>query len=358
MGPEFATVVTAIDNRGYCVCEVSALGKITEDVIVDFVEKHVNNPAFICSDANTVYNKICSLLDIPHYIKPSNYDDILKKSGYEEPDDTDPTKAAITRTNNERLLEKLYFAEKIDYISNRGNLSYQELLQLKRANGLNLARVNELHKDIKNFINRGMTNVSTKYLQDYIGFFTYIRNWRVTNGKYPTSIKDAEEIFVEILRKNVNYTIGDARAQQIEIPKPSTRYVTLLDLNTEKARNASNNKYFKFSEEDGVRTFNKREYLLDQPKSKLYAICKESKLTKYRKLALYSLVSLILKQPNIEDIIYKLISEDQHIKISQEDFLTLEGKQIKINSITSKTLNSQTNSGFYFGKTWFNYVHL
>jgi len=43
----------------------------------------------------------------------------------------------------------------------------------------------------------------------------------------------------------------------------------------------------------------------------------------------------------------------QHITL-----LTLEGKQIKINSITSKTLNSQTNSGFYFGKTWFNYVHL
>lgn len=38
--------------------------------------------------------------------------------------------------------------------------------------------------------------------------------------------------------------------------------------------------------------------------------------------------------------------------------LTLEGKQIKINSITSKTLNSQTNSGFYFGKTLFIYVHL
>lgn len=109
----------------------------------------------------------------------------------------------------------------------------------------------------------------------------------------------------------------------------STRYVTLLAQNTRKARIVSNNKYFKFNEEDGVRTFNKREYLSDQPKNKLYEICKECKLTKYRKLALYSLVSLILKQPNIEDIIFKLISKDQHIKISQEDIDAMEAERFR-----------------------------
>ncbi|EFX95186.1 hypothetical protein HMPREF9397_1863 [Streptococcus sanguinis SK1087] len=30
-----------------------------------------------------------------------------------------------------------------------------------------------------------MRNVSTKYLQDYIGFFTYIRNWRTEHGIIP-----------------------------------------------------------------------------------------------------------------------------------------------------------------------------
>ncbi|WP_241208465.1 hypothetical protein [Streptococcus downei] len=46
--------------------------------------------------------------------------------------------------------------------------------------------------------NRNMTNVSTKYLQDYIGYFTYIRNWRIEHGYYPTSKADAEAIFIEI----------------------------------------------------------------------------------------------------------------------------------------------------------------
>ncbi|GCD11508.1 hypothetical protein Ctaglu_31310 [Clostridium tagluense] len=39
----------------------------------------------------------------------------------------------------------------------------------------------------------------------------------------------------------------------------------LLKSETEKARIATVNKYLKFDEEDGVKPFNKREYLLDQP---------------------------------------------------------------------------------------------
>ena len=41
MGPEFATVVTAIDNRGYSVCKVSSLGKLTKDLFVDLFENHL-----------------------------------------------------------------------------------------------------------------------------------------------------------------------------------------------------------------------------------------------------------------------------------------------------------------------------
>lgn len=319
MGPEFATVVTAIDNRGYCVCEVSSLGRVTEDLILDIVEKHIDNPAYICTDGNLVYRKVFNVLEIPHYVKPSDYDATLKESGYEVPDDTDPIKAASTRTNNDKILEKLYFAEEIDQIINRGDLNYQEFIQLKKLTGLNLGRVNEFHKDIKNYINKKMTNVSTKYLQDYLGFFAYIRNWRVTNGKYPTSSKDAEQILIDVLKNNVNYTITDVKLQELEMPIASTRYVTLLDIYTAKTRMISNNKYFKFNEEDGVRSFNKRAYLSDQPKSKLFNICKECKVTKYRKMGLWILVNTILKQPNIEDIIFKLISEEQHIKITQED---------------------------------------
>ena len=79
-----------------------------------------------------------------------------------------------------------------------------------------------------------------------------------------------------------------------------------------------------------MKTFNKREYLLDQPKSKLFAICKAHEMKKYRKLALYSLVSSILKLPDIDNIVYELIVSDRHYKIAKEDLEAIKSNAFKI----------------------------
>jgi len=50
-----------------------------------------------------------------------------------------------------------------DKITNRGYMKYKDFANLKEKNGLSLARVNELHSDINNFIYGEMTNVSIKY---------------------------------------------------------------------------------------------------------------------------------------------------------------------------------------------------
>lgn len=164
-----------------------------------------------------------------------------------------------------------------------------------------------------------MTNVSTKYLQDYIGYFTYIRNWRIEHGHYPTSKADSEANFIEILNTKKNLTSSEVRQKELVLPKPSSRYMEVLKAETKKARTAVDNPYFKFNEEDGVYSFNKREYLLDLPKSRLFEIAKECRLTKYRKLAHWSLVSLILKQDNIQDIIYQQLAKDRNQLIDEED---------------------------------------
>ena len=62
-----------------------------------------------------------------------------------------------------------------------------------------------------------------------------------------------------------------SKAKRISI----SRYMEILKEETEKARTAIDNPYFKFNEEDGVYSFNKREYLLDLPKSRLFEIAKE-----------------------------------------------------------------------------------
>ncbi len=329
LGPEFATVVTAVDNRGYCVCKVSSLGKLTTELFVDLFDEYFENPAFLCSDANSVYDNYCELKNIPHYERNSNYLTILENNGYETTDYSDPIKAQETEAANQKLLEKLYHADLIDRITNRGYLPYAEFEALKKQNGLSLGRVNEFHADIKKFIYTEMTNVSTKYLSDYIGFFTYVRNWRVSHGHYPTSHKDAEDIFVEILKTKINYTVTDVQEQEIELPKPTGRYVKLLEKETEKARKATANKYFKFNEEDCVRSFKRREYLLDRPKTKLYAIGKECKIPRYRQIAIWSLVTQILAQPNIDEIMYRLLTEDRTCNIDEEDLQAIKADKFK-----------------------------
>lgn len=72
---------------------------------------------------------------------------------------------------------------------NKCRLNYFEFKELKSKNKLNLARVNELYNEIKKFININKTNTSTKYLNDYILFFNYIRNYKVRNDNYPSSKK-------------------------------------------------------------------------------------------------------------------------------------------------------------------------
>lgn len=39
MGSEFATITTAIDNKGYYVCLVSCLSKLSSELFVDLFDK-------------------------------------------------------------------------------------------------------------------------------------------------------------------------------------------------------------------------------------------------------------------------------------------------------------------------------
>ena len=112
MGTEFATVTTAIDSSGYSVCKVTGLGKLTNEMFIDLFADYLDNPSYICSDANLVYEKYCEIFNIPHYIKPSNYSDVLIKNGYDD---------CNTAEDREKLMLKLYNNNLIDKITYKGN---------------------------------------------------------------------------------------------------------------------------------------------------------------------------------------------------------------------------------------------
>lgn len=47
MGAEFATILTAVDSRGFCVCKVVSLGRTTPDAVIDLYEQHCVDAAYI-----------------------------------------------------------------------------------------------------------------------------------------------------------------------------------------------------------------------------------------------------------------------------------------------------------------------
>ncbi|MBX4260319.1 hypothetical protein [Clostridium estertheticum] len=53
-------------------------------------------------------------------------------------------------------------------------------------------------------------------------------------------------------------------------------------------------------------------------------------MKKYKKLALYSLVSSILKLSDIENIVYELIISDRRYKIANEDLEAIKSNAFKI----------------------------
>ncbi len=319
MGAEFATVTTAVDNTGHCVCKVTGLGRLTPDIFTDMFESHLNAPAYICSDANSVYRDYCKVQNISHYERPSNYMNILKEYGYLTPTRLDEKLAEKQRLANELVHSKLYDKGLIDRLTFNKYTPYKDFKDIKSKNKLNLARVNQLHSEIKNFIYGTMTNVSTKYLADYIGYFAYIKNWSVDNDRFPNSRQDAENILIDILKQQGTYTVTELKETKLTLPKPSARYMTLLKSHTKEARKLTDNKYFKFDEEDKVISFDKRSYLMDIAESRIRDACKHFNIKFRRKWVRWSTVAEMLKHPNIQEIIIYLINQDKVLKMYQED---------------------------------------
>ena len=321
MGPEFATILTAVDSRGYCVCKVVSLGRASTDAAIDLYEQYCHDAAYLCSDANSIYDDVCDLLDIPHYVKPSNYTTVIEKAGYLYADSDVPQERRLA--HNRALLERLYREGQIDYISHREDLTYAEFDHIKRSYRLSLARVNELHAEIKLMIEKKMTNVATKYLPAYMGFFTYRRNWRMEHGHSPANQKDAEAILCDLLTGKVNLTRPELTQIELTLPKPSGRAVQILKEKTAKARELTKNKYFKYDAED-VPSFNTREILLDAPRSHLTEIARSHGIKGHSKMTQWGIAAAIAKLPDIDAIIVDLVTRKRAYMIDEEDIKYLE----------------------------------
>lgn len=322
MGPEFGTVTTTINKDGNCVAYVTSMGRLTCKGFDEHFTDHFTNIQFLCSDANSVYEAYCEERNIPHYIRPSNYDKILLDSGFiMQNDPAYYVNVEATKRKNKAILKSLYEQDMIDKVTNRGRMTYEEFSELKYKYGLNLAQVNELHSKIKLYINKEMTNVSTEYLPWYISFFIYKRNWGLEHGHNPSSREDAEQILKEVIKSRINISYEDITRMELDIVRPSHKYTSLLKTHTKEARDILKEEKFKFREEDGVQSFDKRKILDTFPKGvidKMFKTC-GYKGRAYSSYTNNSKILMIAKHNDCDRLIYEyLISKRTQTK-DEED---------------------------------------
>lgn len=337
MGSEFANVPVAVSSTGHIVAKVACMGRLSIEIFTDLFHDHIDNPAYICTDANPIYKRYCKLFGIPHYIRPSNYLDIIKEAGYDQPLYPDEELNNAISQENYKILEKLYANKLTDRIANKGYMTYREFHQLKKTYGLNLGAVNKQHSELKKLIYTKRTNVATKYLNRYVSLYVFLHNWYIDNGKYPSSTADAEEILIYILKtvSDSRFTLKDLREIKLTLPKPTRKYIDMLAAMTSEARKEFNNKYLKFNEEDKVYNFKKKEYLYDCPRAWLEEMAREKGIPyKHHTVPLHSLVNNLLKQDDIDIIIVRLLLKEKKIHIEQEDADLLEHFRLPIEDTT------------------------
>lgn len=307
-GNEFSNVVCLIDSTGHCVAKVVGLGNVTCETFEKEFDEYIVEPKFICSDANPIYKRYCEDRHIPLYVMPSTYKKRLKKEGYISTRDMSPDEAEKTKAKNQKIFEKLYKDNEIDYIEGLGNnFSYKKFKKIKKANGLSLARVNNLHRTLKDNIEKYKRNVSTKFLPDYVALEIFLRNWKVEHGDFPTGIEEAEEILLSILKPEHRYFKKDIYERKMDLPRKSDRGMALLKEKTLKARRALHDDEFEFDEDDGITNFNKRDALWSFNKTEFETLRRKYKITP--KWVKDCIVAALAKEETIEDDIIRIIAE-------------------------------------------------
>lgn len=229
-GPEFVNVLCAADNHGHFYAKCVCLGPMGFEELKD-LETHIKNPSYICTDNLEIYSEWCKRHEWKHYVEPSTYKQERKARGYI---DTDNTNRELTQEEyalDKKINMELYKIGKYPHIEGTEHkLDYDEFVALRYKFGLGINRVNSFHGDLEEDIIQDKRNIAIEYLKDYIGAYTYLKNYRSSRSISTFNRKDAENILVELCaltKKNKHTpTKEEIMSQTInDLPRPTLKVI-------------------------------------------------------------------------------------------------------------------------------------
>ena len=130
------------------------------------------------------------------------------------------------------------------------------------------------------------TGVSAKHLHFYVAWFEYLHDLKVDTGAKATSKKTSEKVLIDIINARVNITKAEIEAigkNELQLPKASNKYMRLLNEKTEQMKEALEDKWFQFSDEDAFDSFKVRETMRSMPMNKLRSLDKKFGIARYSK---------------------------------------------------------------------------
>ena len=339
LSPEYACVVCAVDNSNHAISIITSMGKADPAMFIDHFDQYFKDITYLCSDGSPLYKDYCVLKSIPHYVRPSSFVGNLRKAGYiagvRSQSDDDAVKELYTK--NKKIAAQLYTDGVLDYIETANSMPFNEFCKIKYEYGLNLSRVNAFHNYLKLNLEKETTGVATKSLPAYVDAFTFLYNWRHDHKTTLSSMKDAEILLTELVKNKNAFTLNDMKKRDFYIaPKPTGRYLALLDKATKEMRRKTDNKFFKFDEEDRVISFDHRKYIKETTVGKLRPYGKKYGIKGYTRMKHWALYSAIMDLPkeDIEDIVCDLISNDKTYSIYLEDIRYITAHKIPEKELT------------------------
>lgn len=292
LGPEFGTVICAVDHTGHTVSKYVGVGRASMDAFEIDVASHFKDVTHLCSDANNIYSKFCNNKNVVHYVRPSNYLERIKNG----------RKAG--KTDND-----MYNNQEIDYIEGR-NLSYAQFKYMKDKYKLSLAHVNQVHSRLKQKLVHEKHGITLKNIDGYVCWETMLINYTVDNGHSPTTRKDAERILEMLLLVHKNVLIKEIRNRKCDFSSMNPIYQQKLIDKTDEYRKTKMSYKEYISSEDMGDDFNLRDFLDTLPIYMLKFLCDYCKIkgrTKLKKGCTYKFKRALEIHPDVQNAIDALI---------------------------------------------------
>lgn len=199
-GPEFVNVLCAVDSNNHYWAKCVCLGPMNNEEL-EMINPYLMSVSYICTDMNEIYYDWCNKNGYSHYVEPSTYRMERKVRGYIDTDNIYYKLSEEEYKKDEVINREMYKERRYPHIRNSDKpLSFDEFNILRYKFNLGINRVNSFHALLERYLVTRTTGVSSVYLQNYIGTFVYLQNYKTDHEIKAFTKKDAEQILVEMIR--------------------------------------------------------------------------------------------------------------------------------------------------------------